>query len=87
MGDGTGPIENYETFSSATLVLVQLVTPVICGSAPRVTISCGNDPGSDLHINLTTGTSCKDLSTMIAIRMGSGAVSYIECNIDPYQVI
>ncbi len=68
-----------------------LVTPAICGSALCVTTSCGDDPSSDLRINLTIGTSCEDLSTTMAIRAGSGAVSpgtviYIECNIDPYQV-
>ena len=65
--------------------------PAICGSASCMTMSCGDDPSSDLRINLTIGTSYEDLSTTIVIRVGSGAVSpgtviYIECNIDPYQV-
>ncbi len=68
-----------------------LMTPAICGSAPRVTMSCGDDPSSDLRTNLITRTSYEDLGTTIAIRAGSGAASpgtviYIECNIDPYQV-
>ncbi len=55
-----------------------------------MTTSCGDDPSSDLRINLTIGTSYEDLGTMIVIRLGSAAVSpgtviYIECNIDPYQ--
>ena len=67
-----------------------LMTPAICGSTLCVTISCGDDPSSDLRNNLTIGTSCEDMSTTMAIRAGSGAASpgtviYIECNIDPYQ--
>ncbi len=69
-----------------------LVTPAICGSAPSVTTSCGDDPSSDLRTNLTIGTLCEDLGTTIVIRTGSGAASpgtviYIECNIDPYQTV
>ncbi len=38
--------------------------PAICGSAPCVTTSCGDDPSSDLRTNLTTGTFCEDLDSL-----------------------
>ncbi len=67
-------------------------TPPSCSITDRLgTTSCGDDPNSDLHNNLTIGTSCEDLCTTIVIRAGSGAASpgtviYIWCKIDSYQV-
>ena len=65
------------------------MTPAICGSALHVTMSCGDDPSSDLRTNLTIRTSFEDFGTTMDIRVGSGAVSpstviYIEYNTDPF---